>query len=265
MRKILIIFFLILIPLNLFSKNIVTSIYPVYDIIKNITPDNFKISYVIPPNANPHIFEPTPKTAILIKKADIFIGIEKDFDGWVEKFLSKNCKIVYLINNRANPHIWLSPVIMLKKIKFLSDYLCKQDQDNCQIIKLKSLKYSELLLKEYKCLQKKIEKIKYKNCIQYHPAWYYFAKDFHLDIVGTFTKEHGVNISLKHYMNLLDAAKKNNVKFVITGFNCDNKILKNFSKKVGCKIINLNLFGNKKMNYLKLIKYNVDKITDSLN
>ncbi len=265
MKKIIIFLFLFLIPLNIFSKTIAVSIYPIFNILKNITPENYKILYIIPPNANPHNFEPTPKTVISIKKADVFIGIEKDFDGWIEKFLDKNSKKLYLINKKINPHIWLSPVIMSSKIQLITNYLCSLDKGNCNNMKIKTKTYLSKLSAEYKRLKQKISKLKSRNFIQYHPAWIYFAKDFNLNIVGTITREHGVNISLRHYISLIKIGKKKKVKFIVTGFKTNANILYRLSKEISAKVIYLNLFGSNRQSYLQLINYNVNKILRALN
>jgi len=264
MKKIFILILILLFPLKIFCINIATSIYPLADIIKNISPDNYNIFCTIPPNANPHIFEPTPKIAVQLKKADIFIGIERDFDGWIEKFLSKKCNKVYLLNKKLNPHIWLSPAIMIEKIKFLNKILCKLDKQQCNIITVKSENYLKKLINEHSKLQKRIEKIKFKNIIQYHPAWNYFAKDFGLNIVGTISKEHGANISLKHYLRLINIAKRKNVKIIVVGLKGHNNTVKNFAKSISGKVVTLELFGNEKINYLHLIKNNVVKIVNAL-
>ncbi len=260
MKKIFLSFIiLILLVANLFAQNIITSIYPIYDIVKNIVQDDYNVSYIIPPGLNPHIYEPAPKNVIKIKEGDIFIGISKEFDGWVEKFLKKNCKKIYLIQEEnANPHIWLAPTVMLEKIDFISKQLCKYNVKRCEKIKVNSEEYKKKIEETYEELKKKIVTIRYKNIIQYHPAWNYFAKDYGFNIIGTLSREHGANISLKKYIKLIENSKKNHVKYVITGFKTKNNILKNFANKINGKILYLDLFGNPSLSYIDLMKKNIN-------
>ena len=260
MKKIFLSVIILIFSVSVLSaENIVTSIYPIYDIVKNIVQNNYNVFYVIPPGLNPHIYEPSPKSVLKLKKGDIFIGVSKEFDGWIEKFLKKNCKKVYLIQNKGiNPHIWLSPSVMLKKIDFITATLCENDLKKCKKIKQNSITYKKILKKTFEELKKKTVAIKCKNIVQYHPAWNYFAKDFGFNLIGTLSREHGANISFKKFIELIEDSKKNHVKYVVTGFRTQNNILRNFANKINGKILYLDLFGNPSLSYVELIRKNIN-------
>ena len=214
--KIFLFFFtLFLLSSRLFCNNIVvTSVTPISLFLKNIVVENDEIVNVIPANANPHFYEPTPSVVYRLKNAGLFIGVEKSFDGWIERFLPKNCIKVYLIKkNYVNPHIWLSPSIMSEKLKEITVALCSANLKHCKIYKKNAIRFKKKLKLSVERLRKKSSKYRKINFIQFHPAWYYFAQDFGLHIVGTLTN-HGVSFSPKKYVKLLDLVKFKNVKYI---------------------------------------------------
>ena len=58
-------------PIN--KNKIIVSIYPLYDIIKNIAPQD-EIDYLLPPYVDHHSFEPTPKEIKKLKGAKLFFS-----------------------------------------------------------------------------------------------------------------------------------------------------------------------------------------------
>ncbi len=247
---------------NVYSSNVVTSVYPMKLFLANMLADNDTVINVIPANANPHIFEPTPSVVLQAGKADVFIGIEKSFDGWVEKFLNKKCIKIYLINgDNINPHIWLSPSVMLGKVVLIRKALCKSDLKMCDIYKKKEELFKKRLFFLIKKLRKKTEFLKKIKFFQFHPAFDYFVKDFNVNIIGTVSK-HGVTVSPRKYFTLLKIAKLKKVKFIIAGINNNNPLLNGFSEKIEGKIIKLDPTGMNAKNYFQFMENNVNELVN---
>ena len=66
---------------------VAVSIFPIYDIKKNICGDAADLFYAIPAGADPHTFEPRPSVARDLGAADLFIGVTPELDGWVARYL----------------------------------------------------------------------------------------------------------------------------------------------------------------------------------
>ena len=260
MRKYLILIFIFL-PIYIYANvTVVTSVIPIKLFLKNIILKQDKAFNLILANANPHVYEPSPKDIKVIKKANIFIGIEKSFDGWIERFLPSNCKLIYLINsNKKNPHIWLSPSIMIKKIDLIVNACCYINKQECEKYRAKG----EIFKRRIKKFLKNSPKLNIK-VIQFHQAWDYFAKDFSIKIAGTISV-HGINISPKKFLQLINLVKNENIKFILVGINYNNSFLHSFADKTNTKIIKLDPIGSDSLSYLGLIKKNIDIIKSFLN
>ncbi|OVE79640.1 hypothetical protein BVY01_01945, partial [bacterium I07] len=143
------------------SKNnqIAVSLYPVYDIVRNVTGDNNTVSWIVPVGANPHHYEPAPSTVRNLHTVSLFIGIHPEIDGWIAESLKPSVPKFFLIpheENHAhiqpmdagsmkgtqtgrpehdhshtaeqpvNPHIWLS----IKKAKHMVEIIEKELSDH---------------------------------------------------------------------------------------------------------------------------------------
>ena len=129
--------------------NVAVSVFPVYDIAKNIAGEKANVFYVVPPGANPHNYQVTPSQVITLSHVDLFVGVSTFFDGWIEKYISTKSGKYYLESKRINPHIWLSVKNAKKIAKKFAKLLSTEDRIN--------EKYYQNNLKEYLILLDKLD------------------------------------------------------------------------------------------------------------
>ncbi len=106
---------------------IVTTLFPLYDIAKDISGDKADVILLLPPGIEPHSFEPKPTDVVKISEADVFIYTGKFMEPWAEDIIKgvTNNKIkivdasegVKMISGvfhdadepagQSDPHIWL--------------------------------------------------------------------------------------------------------------------------------------------------------------
>jgi zinc transport system substrate-binding protein len=67
--------------------NVVTTIFPPYDFVREVAGDRVNLTMLLPPGAESHSFEPTPQDIIKINNCDIFIYVGGESDAWVERIL----------------------------------------------------------------------------------------------------------------------------------------------------------------------------------
>jgi zinc transport system substrate-binding protein len=67
--------------------NVVTTIFPPYDFVREIAGDKVNLTMLLQPGAESHSFEPTPQDIIKVQNCDIFIYVGGESDAWVERIL----------------------------------------------------------------------------------------------------------------------------------------------------------------------------------
>ena len=70
------------------SLHIVTMNFPGYDFARQVAGDGAEVTMLIPPGADSHSFEPSPKDILAIQNADLFIYTGGESDNWIERLLS---------------------------------------------------------------------------------------------------------------------------------------------------------------------------------
>ncbi len=68
--------------------NVVATIFPQYDYVRQIAGENVDLKLLLPPGAESHSYEPTPRDIIDIQNSDIFIYVGGESDAWIEDILS---------------------------------------------------------------------------------------------------------------------------------------------------------------------------------
>ena len=67
--------------------HVVTSFSILQDITKNITGDICRVTTIVGPNQDAHIFEPKPSTSKLILKADVILTNGLGFEPWMTRLI----------------------------------------------------------------------------------------------------------------------------------------------------------------------------------
>lgn len=78
--------------------HIVTSFYPLAELAEQVGGDLVEVKNLVPPGAEPHDFEPSPKDILAINTADLVVVNGVGFEPWAEKVLptleSKGVKVL---------------------------------------------------------------------------------------------------------------------------------------------------------------------------
>ncbi len=248
---------------------IATSLFPVQDIVKNISGESATVFYAVPVGANPHTFQPNPTLVHKINSADVFIGIHPEFDGWIERFLPESTSILYLSDKKEkNPHIWLSVRKIIKKAETIALFLSKIDTVNEAAYNKNAKAYISELEKCDRDLQKLFSGLSGTSFIQWHPAWNYLASDYGLTIAADMQSGHGDSLSVNKFASLVNISKQNNVRLIITGVNTESREIEALRKEIDGRVVRLDTTGDpdsdEKSNYIQLMKHNGEILSRAL-
>ena len=228
---------LLLLPIISFALNISVTILPQKGVIKKIAP-NANINVMVPPGNDPATYSPDFKQLKAIKNSNIYFTTGVPFD---KKYINKikeinpKIKIIYFgkyLKTGKNPHIWLSPALLMLEAKVVLNTLIEINPKKKEIY-LKN--YQEYITKLATLEKKGFSEIKQKIFITFHPAFYYFAKDFHLDEIAL--QKEGKNPSFKYLAKIINLAKRKNIKTVIISPEFPTKYAKIIADKIDAKVI----------------------------
>ena len=282
------------------KMKIAVSVFPISDIVKNIAGDKAEVFFVVPAGANPHTFEPSPSDVKKISSAEYFIGVDENFDGWMEKFLTRESSRYYLIRNEAfnkysfnknipnredhqadkskdkhddengiNPHIWLSFRCGKIIAESVMNFFIKIDKNNAEYYKKNYKNYSDKLSSADKIASEKFKTLQFRKFIQWHPSWNYFAEDFGLEISGVIEPGHGTEASVKKMKDLSSGAKKNNIKIIIVDIDLKSRAAETLVSEIGGRLVKLDSMGSPskagRSDFIDLMLYNTEILFTELS
>lgn len=250
--------------------------------------DHVEVHAVIPNGTEPHDFTPTTKDLAALRQARVFVysgmGMES---GWLDKTLavaddrkdmitvdaSKGIEPINLpekTNNGktvADPHIWLSisgasaQAENIKNAFVEADPANKADYEkNCQEFQNEL----EQLKKEYTA---KIAGSKHNYFVTGHAAFSYLARDFDLTQKSISDALISGEPSAKNLKELTDYCKENKVSTIFVEDMVSPKVSETLANEVNAKAVPIYTLENvpEGMDYIAVLKYDLDKIYESLN
>lgn len=255
---------------------IAATIFPVYDIARNIAKDEADVNLILPPGASPHFFEFSPKQLKELQRTKTVFVIGHGLDDWTHKIKDAVSETKIITVDRdiklrkseegVDPHYWLdinNAKIITENIR---DELIKADPENAKLYSENAKEYIEnLQAAEYE-IKYILSGIPNKKLITLHDAWYYFASGFDINIVGAFEPAPGKEPSPKHIIELIKLVRENNIKSIFTEPQIATEAIGPFLKDNDLKLYTLDPIGgtNERDSYIKLMKYNAETIARAL-
>jgi len=244
MHKLLLIFLIsINISLNAFAMpKIVTSISPLGSVISNLTRDAAKVDVVFGAAGCPHDYYGKPSDLGKVKKADLIIYIDDDFDGFFAKLANNysgpKIRVSELSsvnfqdeNGEVNWHFWLD----LDNIIALKSSLTKSMMQNFPEFSSKFLDNSKIFEQKIKALEAEKSKIFSKMgkiVVLSDSLDHFFGKKKLPNIMKLYQYHHA---SLKSYHELTQKVAKFAPRCILIDKEQDHKLY----EKMGTKVISI--------------------------
>jgi len=155
MKKLLSFIFLLLTSIILIScknnvnANIVTTLYPQYDIAREIVGDKLSVSLLTPVGSEVHGYTPTAKDIVGIKNANLFLYTSNNMERWVSDLIKTNDinyvdlseKLTKIDSNDDFIHYWTDPLAFLELIIIIRDEIIEIDSENKDLYTKNALDY----------------------------------------------------------------------------------------------------------------------------
>lgn len=181
---------------------VVTTIFPIYDIVKSITDDTVNIDLMISPGQDIHSYDPSTDDIITVKKSDLFIYIGDNMETWVPD-LTKNQPDMFVLeltkderiklsslehhehhehDHNVDMHIWTNPYYVLIMVELITNALIEVNPSYQEIYKSNALEYTQEVNKIIDDINEIVNNKKRDTLYFGAPfAFYYFTTAFGLE------------------------------------------------------------------------------------
>lgn len=244
---------------------ILTTTTNLKSIVEFVGGDNVDVESFCKGTQDPHYIEAKPSYTLKASKADLLISIGLDFEiGWLPLIVrgSRNPKLLAGAGGRfvagefidtlekpismvsradgdvhpeGNPHFLLDPVNALIIAEKLKEKFKQLDQKNSDVYEQNYYNFS--IAMKAKIIEWKKRLKTGKRVISYHKTLTYFYHQFGIENVAVLEPKPGVPPSAGHILDIMEKAKRKEVKLVLVENYFDPTVANRVAKSVvGLKV-----------------------------
>lgn len=256
------------------KPTIAVAIPPIANIVEGICGDSVNVITVLPTGASPESYEPSAKEIAKLQNAQIYFSIGLPMEeSYILPTLRGDTKKIELHkaiskkypdlsegeHSHRDPHIWLSVKRMLLATEKIEKAVCELMPENAENYLKNSKKYANKLKTTNEEIVKLFAQKKNRGFIVFHPAFSYFADEYSLKMYAL--EEHGKEITAKRLAQMIDFAKKENIKTIFYQTENSDKTPKSFAKEIGGNAYKLDPLS---YNYIENMKAMAEAIAKAM-
>ncbi len=217
---------------------IVTSFFPLYDLVRQIVPDDCEVRCLVQPGGDPHGIEPTPDMARIVDQARIVVMLGLGMDGWLAKLTGGDASGKVLVANfgladrrvgtgalaefsdaapdptEIDPHLWLDPVLASRMVASLSHSLAERLPSHRKAIEART----EGLLLDLNRLDGEfragLADLPRRQVVTFHGAYGYLFARYRLETAGVVEPFPGDEPSAAYLRKLVDLMRRLGLKVI---------------------------------------------------
>jgi zinc transport system substrate-binding protein len=265
--------------------HIAATIFPLADIIRNITGEAAQVMQILPAGASPHTFDLTPGKVRELQQARLIFKIGV-IDDWIDSVAESapGAEIVSLHGHIAlkpfhddghqhgwtktarsldfDPHYWLDAGNGAIIAQNICARLSALDPVHAALYSENSRRYQDELLRLDAELKKACAALKNRKLIVFHDGWRYFAAAYGLEIIAVFQPAPGREPAPRDLQKLYALARSNKIKVVFSEPQLPTESLEPLLADLGLRLGILDPLGGAVAgdSYIGLLRRNVRSI-----
>ena len=263
--------------ISLAAEVVIVSVYPFYDVVKELSAGRFDTEVLIPPRADYHLYELSTREILKIHRAKLIFVSGVPLGGWERKVEALGGdKVVRLAEGlvvkteegiRIDPHLWLSPRRMVGVARNAYEALSEREPES-----------RELFTKNYKEVLKKLKELdgEYRNALKsckfkvlpiIHPALGYLARDYGLKQLSIGSGDVHGGVSPKELARFVANIKELGIDFIFGIYGVRSKYTDILAEEHGLKVFRINVKiipSEHGKDYFSIMRYNLGILREAL-
>jgi len=267
---------------------VVTTLFPLYDMAKNIGANKAEVSLLLPPGVEAHSFEPKPSDIVKINEADIFVYTGKFMEPWADGIIkgvenknlivvdaSRGTKMIPGVFHDADepagsldPHIWLDFDNTRTMVGNIARAFRSKDSVNKSFYERQADNYGNKLSELDSAYKTTLAACKNKEVVYAgHYAFGYLAKRYGLEYIAAQGVSPDAEPTAKDLINLVKQIEKDKVEYVFYEELTSPKIAETIAGETEARLLLLNAAHNltkdeieKGVSFFDILKRDLDNL-----
>lgn len=282
-------------PTDSNQPKIVTSIFPMYEIVKEIAGNRAEVSLMVGANEDAHHYEPSAQAVASVNEADVFVYSSKDMEFWVNRLLdvveNENLHIVEFSNGLdlkvgepehsenlddhdhgdSDPHFWLNLQKVNKQLYLIVKALSEVDPEGSEYYQKNAEKFSSDLLALDQAYLEAFKDAEHRMFVVQHQAFGHLADRYNLEQVSVGGLSTELEASPKVLAEIIDFVKEQNVPVIYYQSGDYSAVAETIAKETNTEIAvlydlesepaDINIVGN---TYLEAMVQNLEQLKKSI-
>ena len=257
---------------------VVASGYVPYTIAKQMVGEHAQVSMLLPPNAEPHAFEPTPGDMVAVHKADVFVYVSDDLEPWAKDVLGgagANTRVVQLASTLPESndlHVWMDFDNVRTMARTLVGALAQADPSQAQVYQDNLAHFEEEISSLDNEFAHALANCQSREVVHVgHLAFSALAKRYNLKLSALAGASHDGEHSARKLADLVKYIRARNVKVVFTEEAVSPRLAQTVAVETGASLLPLYTIEHvskddfkKAVSYKELMRRNLENLKQGL-
>lgn len=274
---------------------VAVSIFPIYDLVKDVAGPDADVVLLLPPGHSEHTFDPTPKDVEQVAASKLAVMVGLGLDPWMEKLVkdaSPDARVLKLgdrvptltvkddpVGDEAahktipeddhdhdkgaiDPHVWMDPARARVMAKAIGDELGRVDAAHSNAYRARATDLDGRLDKLDKETEARVATWKTRGFITFHGSFNYFADRYKLQILAVIEPFPGSTPTGEYIQEVLKVVADKKVPALFSEPQLDPRPAQTIADAAKIPLGKLDPVGGTEGSdsYEKLIAKNVDEL-----
>ncbi len=267
------------------------------DLVKNVGGDRIKLSTLVGPDGDSHVYSPSPGDARNLKNASIIFENGLSFEGWMGRLVTSSgttAKVIIVSNgidtietdeageghdhhdghhHDLDPHAWQSVPNVKQYVANIRDGLIAIDPEGREIYTQNATAYLARLDTLDAQIRKAIATIPKadRKIVTSHDAFGYFAREYGVEFIALQGSSSDSEASARDMAQIIRLVRENNVPAIFVENISDPRLMEQIAAETGARIggrlysDSLSASDGPAASYIEMMQYNLKTLTEALN
>ena len=250
------------------------------DIAQHIAGERLEIEVLVPADADPHTFQPTPQDVAKIAESQMLIANGAGLEEWLQEVID-NAGGERLVVEAAqglpinearpgDPHFWLDPSYVIHYANQIRDGFIELDPDGEAVYAQNTSDYIARLEELDVWINDRVEVLspEQRLLVTNHESFGYFADRYGFVIIGTVVPSvsTGSSPTAQQMVQLIEAIKATNTGAIFLETGSNPELAEQVAREAGVNLI-VDLRTQPLLpqeGYIEMMKYNTQAIVEAL-
>jgi len=265
---------------------VVTTIFPLTDMVRQIGKDEVAVATLLPGGANPHTFEPTPAQIRDIAGARVFVCVGAGLDTWATKLLAARSAPLTVVTitdglqllgaeqghdaHGGDPHVWVDPLLMRDHaVPAIAAALSQAAPEHRAAFEAAAATFQSALTQLDTDIRTALRPLPNRNYIAFHSAWRYFGQRYDLHEIDVVEAFPGKEPSAREIAAVVQRARAAHLHALIVEPQYNARTAQQIAAEFGGRTVLVDAIGGPDVagrnHYIDLMRYNLRAFVEALS